>query len=398
MSPNIVALVAVDFRRPRSGLSLRDSHLVRALTTAGRVTVYCFAIHNQGPEGDFPATFRVHRVVNMPGAITSALLTGSMYHAKRFDYGRFGGDLLRALTQADVVYASMLYAAEFVSARLSQQPTRRPLVVWDTHNYDPDVWRLKADFGQLPERLLARREGRLAARGVRRALATSDVVLTCSEDDHYKLRHHRAGPARFVVVPNGADITDWRRAAELKGRGGTFVLFGSLSQPATRLGAIRFLRDVWPEFRMSRPYARLIIAGRDPDRSLTRLVAGTLGVSLIENPPDLPSVVAQAAVVVIPQPYGTGSKVKVVESLASGRPVIASPAAIIGLPGAARRWVDVASSVDEWHQLMDGATERGRPSLADLEQAATEWSWRSSEERLVAAVEQSLTVREDDNG
>ncbi len=102
------------------------------------------------------------------------------------------------------------------------------------------------------------------------------------------------------------------------------------------------------------------------------------GVEIIANPLDLVPVVARARTVVVPQVWGTSSKLKMAAALASGRRVVASPTATVELSDALANYVAIAESVDEWHRHMDSDTTAPRSSeetdhLIELMSASLSW-------------------------
>ncbi|MHB8670842.1 MAG: glycosyltransferase family 4 protein [Acidimicrobiales bacterium] len=108
------------------------------------------------------------------------------------------------------------------------------------------------------------------------------------------------------------------------------VLLADWAWPANRR-ALRTLRSVWPEVRSRVPGARLVVAGRNlPGNEIGR-ASGVEAIGPVSTAVD---VLAGAAVVVFPCPDTSGPKVKVLEALAHGVPVVTTPAGMEGLVGA----------------------------------------------------------------
>lgn len=98
--------------------------------------------------------------------------------------------------------------------------------------------------------------------------------------------------------------------------------------------SLELLQSIWPDVRARVPGARLILAGRGLERmSISR---GD-GVEPIGPVPQVADVLSRSAVVAFPCPPTSGPKVKVLESLAYGIPVVTTAAGaegIFGPPGA----------------------------------------------------------------
>jgi hypothetical protein len=218
----------------------------------------------------------------------------------------------------------------------------------------------------------------------------ADVIVACTDADGEAWSAiARATPV--AVAPNAADVDAWLPSRATQGDPDVFVLFGSLNQDSTSTGATWFLDSVWPEYVDTRPGISLIVAGRNPKDDLAAAAENMPSVKIVSNPVDLVPVVAQAGTVVVPQVWGTGSKLKMAEALASGRRIVASPPATVGLADSLGHWVDVAESTDEWHRLMDAAAAgpRSADDLSRLTEVLTEsLSWSASQRQLVTAVKQ----------
>ncbi|MBY0396296.1 MAG: glycosyltransferase, partial [Thermoleophilia bacterium] len=84
-------------------------------------------------------------------------------------------------------------------------------------------------------------------------------------------------------------------------------------------GLRRFLKECWPRVLKAVPDATLDVAGRMPP-ALVELCAASPGVRTLGFVTDLASVYASCVAAVAPVYYGGGTKIKVLEALAHGRP------------------------------------------------------------------------------
>jgi glycosyltransferase involved in cell wall biosynthesis len=172
------------------------------------------------------------------------------------------------------------------------------------------------------QRWLYRRE--LAdARRFEAAMADAyDVVFVPSPTDAAALGRDA------VVIPNGVD-TERFRPTPLPAAP-VLVFTGTLSWGPNVDALTWFCRDVFPLIRADVPDARLDIVGREPlpeVSALTRLE----GVSVH---PDVPSVVPwleSARVALVPVRIGSGTRLKALEAMAAGRPVVGTTVGLEGL-------------------------------------------------------------------
>jgi glycosyltransferase involved in cell wall biosynthesis len=100
-----------------------------------------------------------------------------------------------------------------------------------------------------------------------------------------------------------------------------------------------------PRVRAVVPDAELDVAGRNPTAEVIALCA-VPGVRLHADAPSLDPVYAQARLVVAPLRLGGGTRMKIVEALARGAPVVATPTAAEGLRANPGRDIVLADDAD----------------------------------------------------
>ncbi|MGH9029618.1 MAG: glycosyltransferase family 4 protein [Acidimicrobiales bacterium] len=105
------------------------------------------------------------------------------------------------------------------------------------------------------------------------------------------------------------------------------ALMADWSWPPNRT-SLKWLFEAWPRVRRDVPGARLLIGGRGSEDIGTAASAGVEVVGAVARSEDL---LSQAAVIAFPCPASSGPKVKVLEALAHGVPVVTTPPGIEGL-------------------------------------------------------------------
>jgi glycosyltransferase involved in cell wall biosynthesis len=93
---------------------------------------------------------------------------------------------------------------------------------------------------------------------------------------------------------------------------------------------IYFWRNIWPHLIRRRPSVKLIVAGSAATPEI-RALGKKPGVSLIEDPPDIRKVAASASVTIAPLRIGTGTRLKILDSMALGLPVVSTSLGCDGL-------------------------------------------------------------------
>jgi polysaccharide biosynthesis protein PslH len=157
-----------------------------------------------------------------------------------------------------------------------------------------------------------------------RVLAAWDGVSICSASDSTLLaqQRHKAPP---TVLPNVVD-KDLLAAAT----GDDILFVGHLGYAPNVEGLEWFVRSVWSHVRAVRPDARLTIVGLQPSAAIAAL-DGRDGIHVHANVPSVDPYYARAALTIAPILTGGGTRIKILESFALGRAVVATSLGAEGL-------------------------------------------------------------------
>jgi polysaccharide biosynthesis protein PslH len=168
---------------------------------------------------------------------------------------------------------------------------------------------------------------RLAARLERRYLPRFEAVVVVSRSERDAVL--RLDPtADVTVVENGVDT---RRLRPLPRPSRQSVLFVANLDYAPNASAVRWLcEEIAPALRALAPQAELRVVGPGGSRRLRRL-AVRARVEMVGVVPDVVPHYEWGAVCVAPLRAGGGSRLKILEAMALGRPVVSTPLGAAGL-------------------------------------------------------------------
>jgi len=157
-------------------------------------------------------------------------------------------------------------------------------------------------------------------------------VIAMSSVDAATLRRRNSG-ASVHVIPNGVDTKLLRPLPERVG-GSPRLLFVGGAGHWPNLDAIRFaLGRIWPAVKRRRPEAEmwLVGAGLETVEWIRGATGRTSGVRLVGTLEDVTSAYADTDVVVVPLRVGSGTRLKILEAMALGRPVVSTRIGCEGL-------------------------------------------------------------------
>ena len=157
------------------------------------------------------------------------------------------------------------------------------------------------------------------------AVSAAAAVVATSDEDAAVLES--LGARRVVVVPNGVDTA--ALPAGTVEPGAMLLYVGHFGYRPNSLAAAELIDEILPRVRAKLPTASVRLVGRAPSKDL-RARAG----DSVEVFPDVPDVVPHlraARALVVPLRAGGGTRLKVLEALSAGLPVVSTAFGVSGL-------------------------------------------------------------------
>jgi len=200
------------------------------------------------------------------------------------------------------------------------------------HNAEHELWERQAELESGPRKPLAAREAARVKKYEADVLAKFDVIFAVSEDDRRSLQQIGGDPASIRLLPNIPDGALLDAPAPAFDATQPMILYlATLSWQPNIEGVERFVSSVFPLVRKRAPDARLIIAGRGASPALQKRVEATESAEFAGGIDDPESLYGTARIFVDATHSGGGTRLKVLNALARGVPVVASWQAAAGL-------------------------------------------------------------------
>jgi glycosyltransferase involved in cell wall biosynthesis len=229
-------------------------------------------------------------------------------------------------------------------------------IVLATHNVESDARRSYLDNVGRLERVAGRYEAWVCSRWEHMMVRRVKATVCLSRTDAGKLSLRRAAPVVTIFPSYEASESERQRFQKASrvvdgcGQGASIVWVGSFGYRAKQLNAEWFLADIWPWIRASVSGARLQICGSCIGRELLRIASDTPGVDVVDGLESLNEVYASADLAVVPERFGGGFKLKLLEAAVWGVPIVASPEAVFGTEFGRGEGCIVATTAGEWAQ------------------------------------------------
>ena len=156
-----------------------------------------------------------------------------------------------------------------------------------------------------------------------------DGVLFGQEEDMRAMASFIREDAVAALMPNIVD-TDIFKPGPDAGQSRAVVFVGAMSHRANVDAIMHFQSEMWDNIRARAPDVELWLVGATPPDEI-RALHGSRGIKLFSDVPDIKPFVDAAAVYVVPLRIGSGVKVKIMEALAMGKAIVATPVAAEGM-------------------------------------------------------------------
>jgi sugar transferase (PEP-CTERM/EpsH1 system associated) len=366
---------------PNRGDRIRSYHYLRFM--AARAEVHLAFLAASTPAQDTMAALErlCVRVAAVPVGTRSRWLRAacSVVAGHTATEGLFASSRLRRVVRnwADEVDFDMVvaYCSSMVQYLDAPGLASAPVVV-DLVDVDSQKWFDYASHARGLKRWLFALEGRRLRR-LERSLADRATVILTSQEESALYRSFCPG-ASVRAIGNGVDLEYFQPRQACGAEAATCVFVGALDYRANLDGIAWFIEHVWPEVRRRQPAARLRLVGSNPGVAARRL-AEEPGVELVGEVPDVRPYLTEAAVSVVPLRVARGIQNKVLESLAMGKAVVASPQSLEGLElepgvhaqkaGTAEQWIDAVTT------LLGDPNQRRRLGQAGRAQVERRYSW-----------------------
>ena len=325
-----ILFVTEKFPHPKDdGGQIRSFHVLAALASAFPVTLLSHAAPSAADEeairslGVEVETCGAKRPAwTVPWFASQALFTREPYPMRK-NFSRAILSAIRGRLAAGGVSAlhlNHLDAAQYVE-HLGEERAR-VRTFFDTHNLLARMYERFAATARNPlRRGYTTIQWWRMARFEPAILRAVDRVLVCSDLERDLARI--AGARNAMVVPNGVDVGAHARASRKPSDRPTILFTGGLAYAPNAEGVRWFVLEVLPELRKILPRFRFVVVGKGASPSLSSLaVPGEIEFTGWVEDVRVPLV--EADVSVAPLRVGGGTRIKILESMAAGVPVVAT--------------------------------------------------------------------------
>jgi glycosyltransferase involved in cell wall biosynthesis len=327
---------------PDGGPWIRSFHVLRLLARAFKITALCFERSPTAGAGIAWDLAAGRKALGRHAEVEVFPIPQA--HSR----SRWAWDHARSTTLAQV-YTTYLYRSRQFRRRLRELLTSRSFDLvhidsFDLSGYLPECRSVPVVCGHHDiQSSLLRRRAAVDARTLRRAYVRYQAALMAREERRWcgrvalnvavsdrdaALLRQLVPAARVAVVPNGVDVNEFR-ASDDKTTGGIAFAGGAVAFPNPQ--ALEFFcTAILPHLRASTTDLPVRWIGRaTPEQQ--QHYAGRYGIHLTGYVEDVRPLMQEAACHVVPLTAGGGTRLKILNSWAMGKPVVSTSIGCEGL-------------------------------------------------------------------
>lgn len=326
-----------------SGIRIRDYHLAKQLAVHCHVSFVEFLHPSDDESRKPPASAGFHKVYSLRRNVKpyspAVILRGLAGPMPLTVLNYWSSDLaeqLRSIVQVgefDSVQLESIHLWPY--AGVIRSAPSQPSLVHDYHDVQSELMRRFGAATPNPlKRMVAGRTTHLLKKMEEDANVSCDALTVVSETE----REHilRQSPTANVhSIPNGVDCPYYDSCYATQTGApvnrNTLIFVGSMEAHANIDAVHQFVRDTWPLIRQRYPELKFVIVGRKPHPSIQALASSSITVTGTVD--DVRPFYNEALAMVVPIRVAGGTRLKILESMAAGVPVVSTTIGAEGIDG-----------------------------------------------------------------
>ncbi len=155
-----------------------------------------------------------------------------------------------------------------------------------------------------------------------RIMKKVDKIICVNEMDSKVLSTY-IQPEKIEIIPHGVDVEFFSPNSEIEPEKDTIGFFGYYKHYPNVDAVLYFSREIFPKIKREHPSLKFLIIGRNPPKEVRNLEK-IKGITVTGYVDDLKSHLQRCEVIVSPIRLGMGMRVKILEAMSMGKPIVAT--------------------------------------------------------------------------
>jgi len=295
------------------------------------------------------------RLVEVPASINwleatfNLLFSKLPYNAQRFISDEFSNELAKLLTEKtfDVIQLEGLYLCPYIPVIREYS---KALIAYRAHNIEYEIWERTAKLSEGFRSKYLRNLSKRIKRFEVSYLNTYDLLVPITDRDgiildklgNTKPRHTSQTGIDF------ASLVPTARKLEFP----SLFHIGALDWAPNQEGLIWFFNHCWPKIHQENPDLKFYLAGRNAPEWFERIIK-LEGVEYLGEINDAYDFINSKAVMVVPLFSGSGMRIKIIEGMALGKPIVTTDIGTEGIPTESGKNILIANDADRFTEAIN---------------------------------------------
>jgi glycosyltransferase involved in cell wall biosynthesis len=302
---------------------------------------------------DMPSNIRSKadfRLVEVPAAINwieaalNLLFSRLPYNAQRFISDEYSNELIKLLTekQFDIIQLEGLYLCPYIPVIRRYSEAK---IAYRAHNIEYEIWERTATLSEGLRSKYLRNLSKRIKRFEISYLNTYDILVPITDRDGIIL-DNLGNTKPQHTSQTGIDFASLVPTAKKLEFPSLFHI-GALDWAPNQEGLIWFFDNCWKKIRTENPNLKFYLAGRNAPDWLERHLR-VEGVEYLGEINDAYDFMNSKAVMVVPLFSGSGMRIKIIEGMALGKPIVTTDIGTEGIPTENGKNILIANDADQF--------------------------------------------------
>lgn len=256
------------------------------------------------------------------------LFSDQSYFESRFFFPEFENRLIEKLKeiQFDVIQLEGLFMCSYISTIRKYSIAK---IVLRAHNVEHIIWdrHIQSENNILKKLYLKIQNNRLKKSEIQQLQKVDAIVPITTADQVWMEKH--VPPQRLKTILTGVDLKDYSLVRSVDINPNSIFYFGSMDWMPNQQAVWWFLQNCWPLILERIPNCKFVIAGRNIPVDFKRM--NDLNIVIQENVADPIDIYSKFNVMIVPLQSGSGLRIKIVEGLSYGKPIVSTQVGAEGI-------------------------------------------------------------------
>jgi sugar transferase (PEP-CTERM/EpsH1 system associated) len=243
----------------------------------------------------------------------------------------------------DLIWINFLFMANILFKTL----TRNIPVILDQFEADELIWKRYIKNGNFFQKVFSYLNLKKIQILQKRVFGQINALICVSEAEAEFMKLRAPLNMKIWVAPNGVDADFFQDSSDIKKTASTILLSGSMCIVRNIDAAVWFGKTIFPKIKKVVPEAEFWIVGYNPDKKVLALNA-IPGIIITGTVEDIRPYYKKAKVYVAPFRFGEGTRLKILEAMATGLPIVSTEGGCQGIDVIDGQHMFVANSEEDF--------------------------------------------------